>query len=56
MFYNMSDIRQSQADRLEDAGVIKFGERANSMPKAQKGTMRSRVIRQVREVLLNKGR
>lgn len=51
MFYNMSDIRQSQADRLEDAGVIKFGDRINSIPKVQKGTMRSRVLRQVSQIL-----
>ena len=47
----MFDFRQSQADRLEDAGVIKFGERANMMPKAQKTTMRSRIVRQVRVML-----
>lgn len=52
----MFDFRQSQADRLEDAGVIKFGERANLIPKAHKGTMRSRIIRQVRQVLLKDGR
>jgi hypothetical protein len=56
MFYNMSDIRQSQIDRLEDAGVIKFGDRINSIPKVQKGTMRSRVLQQVRQVLHNNDR
>ncbi|GEM_PF-2082022 len=52
----MFDFRQAHADRLEDAGVIKYGERANMIPKAQKGTMRSRIIRQVRQVLLKEGR
>lgn len=56
MFNIMFDVRQSQADRLEDAGVIKFGDRANSIPKIQKGTMRSRVIREMRQVLLNNRR
>jgi hypothetical protein len=51
MFYNMFDIRQSQMDRLEDAGVIKLGDRAHSIPKVQKGTMRSRVLRQVSQIL-----
>jgi hypothetical protein len=56
MYNTMFDFRQSQLDRLEDAGVIKLGERANSIPKAQRGTMRSRVMRQVREVLLANSR
>ena len=52
----MFDIRQSQADRLEDAGVIKYGEHVNSFPKSQRDTMRSRVIRQIREILSANGR
>ncbi len=48
----MFDFRQAHTDRLEDAGIIKYGEHTNLMPKAQKGTMRTRIIRQVRQVLL----
>ena len=52
----MFDFRQSHADRLEDAGVIKFGERAYTMPKEEKSSMRSRIVRQVRLMLQKDGR
>ena len=51
MFTTIADFQQSQMDRLEDAGVIKYGALSNSMPKTQKVTMRSRVMRQVRQAL-----
>lgn len=47
----MFDVRQSQLDRLEDAGVIKYGERVNSLPKAERSTLRMRFARSLREVL-----
>lgn len=49
---NMMDFRQSQLERLEDAGVVKYGENVNSVPKTNSGTFRSRIIRGVREVVL----
>jgi len=52
----MFDFRQSHADRLEDAGIVKYGEHVNLMPKAPKGTMRSRILKQVRHVLLRDAR
>jgi len=48
---NMMEFRQSQNDRLEDAGVVRYGEHVNSIPKHDHGTLRSRIIRSVREVL-----
>ena len=48
---NMMDFRQSQNDRLEDAGVIKYGERVNSTPKTNISTLRNRIVRTVRDVL-----
>lgn len=54
--FNISDVRQSQMDRLEDAGIVKYGERANSIPKADQGTLRSRFARSLREVILGGAR
>lgn len=48
---NFMEFRQSQNDRLEDAGVIRYGEHVNSIPKANKSTFRSRIARSLREVL-----
>ena len=56
MFSYNFDVRQAHADRLEDAGVIKYGDRANSMPKAQQGTMRSRILRQVSLIISTNNR
>lgn len=53
MYNVMIEIRQSQNDRLEDAGVIKYGEGFNSVPKAARGTLRSRVVNSLRDVLRN---
>ncbi len=51
MYNIMFELRQSQNDRLEDAGVIKYGKYENSIPKANKGTLRSRINNGIREVL-----
>lgn len=51
MYNIMFDLRQSQNDRLEDAGVIKYGERVNSIPKAGRTTLRSRINNGIREVI-----
>ncbi len=48
---NMMEFRQSQLERLEDAGVVKFGAHSNSIPKTNRGTLRTRIARSVREVL-----
>lgn len=48
---NMMEFRQSQLERLEDAGVIRHGEHAHSVPKADRGTLRTRILRSVRDVL-----
>ncbi len=53
---NFMEFRQSQNDRLEDAGVIRYGERMNSIPKANRGTLRSRIARSLREVLRGSAR
>ena len=47
----MFDFRQAHQDRLEDAGLVKYGEHVNALPQANKGTMRSRVVKQVRQTL-----
>jgi len=49
--FNMFEIRQSQMDRLEDAGIVKYGEQANSIPKADRGTLRNRFARSLRDVV-----
>lgn len=51
MYNVMFDVRQSQMDRLEDAGIIKHGEHANSLPKADRGTLRTRFARSLRDVI-----
>jgi len=48
---NMMEFRQTQNERLEDAGVIRYGEHVNSIPKYQQGTLRSRILQTVRDVL-----
>ena len=56
MYNVMFEQRQSQLDRLEDAGVVKYGEHANSVPKAAQGTLRNRIANSLREVIRGGGR
>ena len=49
--YDLMYVRQAHQDRLEDAGVVKYGEYENSPLKTHKGTMRSRVARQIHTLL-----
>lgn len=51
MYNIMFDVRQSQMDRLEDAGIIKYGEQANSIPKVDRGTLRTRFARSLRDIV-----